>query len=152
MTRSFGLDAPSALEAFKTAAKKFKDDDLNNDLARECAIKGWQLCDHVFEALGSNRRFATLRVFQDHVRHICHELGYLQDICTESKHGKISRYTPRIKEARHHRGAFSRGFSSAFDISCLEVKLSDGQTILFNDVVDRAVEFWSEFFDDNGIK
>ena len=28
MTRSFGLDAPSALEAFKNAVEKFKDDEL----------------------------------------------------------------------------------------------------------------------------
>ena len=42
MTRSFGLEAPSALEAFKNAVEKFKDDDLNRDLARECAIKAWQ--------------------------------------------------------------------------------------------------------------
>ena len=39
MTRSFGLAAPSALEAFKNAAEKFKDDELNEDLARDCACK-----------------------------------------------------------------------------------------------------------------
>ena len=27
----------------------------------------------------------------------------------------------------------------------------NGQTVFFNDIVDRAVDFWSKFFDDNGI-
>ena len=151
MTRSFGLDAASALKALKTASERFRNDDLNEDLARECAIKAWQLCDHVFNALGSTSRFATLGGLQDHVKHTCPELAYLHDICTESKHGKISRYTPRISEARCHGGDFSRDFSRDFNISCLEIKLPGGQTIVFNDVVDRAVEFWSKFFDDNGI-
>ena len=151
MTRSFGLDAASALKALKIASERFKNDDLNEDLARDCAIKAWQLCDHVFNVLSSTSRFATLGGLQDHVKHTCPELAYLQDICTESKHGKISRYTPRIAEARFHGGAFSRAFSRGFDISRLEIKLPGGQTIFFNDVVDRAVDFWSKFFDDNGI-
>ena len=32
MTRSFGLDAPSALEALKTNVERFRDDDLNDIL------------------------------------------------------------------------------------------------------------------------
>ena len=152
MTRSFGLDAPSALEAFKNAAEKFKDDDLNVDLARECAIKAWHLCDHVFEALGSNPCFASLRKLQDHVKDTCPELAYLQDICIESKHAVTTKHEPRIKKARYHGGAFSRGFSSGFNISRLEIALPSGHRVSFRDVVDRAVEFWSKFFGGNGIK
>ena len=152
MTRSFGLDAPSALEAFKTAAEKFKNDDLNENLARDCACKAWHLCDHVSTALGSNSPFASLRRLQDHVRGTCPELAYLQDICIESKHAVITKYEPRIKKARHHGGAFSRGFSSGFNISRLEIELPSGQKVFFRDVVGRAMEFWAKFFDDNGIK
>ena len=152
MIRSFGLDASSALEALKRAVEKFKDDDLNALLARECSNIAWHLCDHVFKALGSRSRFATLRDLQDHVKLTCPELAYLQDICTETKHGEITRYQPEIIEARHHSGAFSDAFSHDFDISRLEIKLRDGRTFLFNDVVDRAVAFWSKFFDDNEVK
>ena len=77
MTRSFGLDAASALKALKTASERFQNDDLNEDLARDCAIKAWQLCDHVFNALGSTPRFATLGGLQNHVKHTCPELAYL---------------------------------------------------------------------------
>ena len=86
-----------------------------------------------------------------HVRGACPELAYLQDICIESKHAEIARYTPRIDEARVHVGAFSRGFSNDFDTSRLEIVLSGGRKVLFNDVVDRAVEFWSTFLEAHGL-
>ena len=128
--------------------KRFGDDDLNEDLARDCAYKAWHLCDHVSKAIGcSNSQFASLQKLQDHVRGACPALAYLQDICIESKHAAITRYTPRIKEARHHDGAFSNAFSSGFDISRLEIELLGGQTLPFRNVVESAVDFWSEFFE-----
>ena len=153
MTRSFGLDACSALEALKTSVERFKDDDLNEDLARECACKAWHLCDHVSKALGPDSLFATLQELQEHARGVCPELAYLRDICIETKHGEITRHVAhiKVKEARHHRGAFSNAFSRGFDISCLEIELLDGQTVFFVDVVDRAVGFWLDFFEDHGI-
>ena len=153
MTRSFGLDAASAFKSLKTASERFKNDDLNEDLARDYAIKAWQLCDHVFKALGSTSRFATLGGLQDHVKHTCPELAYLQDICTESKHGEISRYTPRIDEAKFHDGDFDpQDFDPHdFAVARLEIKPAGGQPILFGDVVDCVVNFWSKFFDDNRI-
>ena len=72
-------------------------------------------------------------------------LNLPQDICNESKHGEITRYVANVKEARHHRGAFSSAFSHDFDISRLEIELDGGQALLFLDVVDRAVRFWSDF-------
>ena len=153
MTRSFGLDACSALEALKTSVERFKDDDLNEDLARECACKAWHLCDHVSKALGPNSPFATLQELQEHARGVCPELAYLRHICIETKHGEITRHVAhiKVKEARHHRGAFSNAFSRDFDISCLEIELLDGQTVFFVDVVDRAVGFWLDFLEDHGI-
>ena len=153
MTRSFGLDAPSALKALGAAVKRLTDDGLDVDLARDCAGKAWHLCDHVFKALGSNSEFAGLKELQDHVRSACPELGYLQDICIESKHAEITRYSPRIDEARVHVGDFSREdfCSDDFDTSCLEIVLRQGQKVSFNEVVDRAVEFWSTFLVARGI-
>ncbi len=154
MTRSFGLDALSALEALRNAMKKFRHDDLNEDLARDCAGKAWHLGDHVFKALGPNPPYAKLEALQNQVRVDCPELAYLQDICIESKHAEITRYTPRIVEARHHIGDFSRDdFSSEdFDTTRLEIELCGGETVSFNDVVDRALDYWSRFFDDHSIR
>ena len=154
MTRSFNLDAPSALEALKSSVERFQDDDLNEDLARDCACKAWHLCDHVFKALGSNSQFPKLKDLKDHVKRRCPEIAYLQDICIEVKHAEITRHVShiKVKEARHHRGAFSRAFSRGFDISCLEIELLGGQTIFFLDAADHAVGFWVDFFEGEGIK
>ena len=153
MTRSFGLDAPSALKALRTASERFYDDDLNVDLARDCASKAWHLCDHVFKALGSNCEFAGLGELQDHVRRVCPEIAYLQDICIESKHAEITRYPPHIDETRFHVGDFSREdfCSNDFDTSRLEIGLPSGQKVAFNEVVKHAIEFWSEFLETHGI-
>ena len=32
------------------------------------------------------------------------------------------------------------------------VALTDGKTVPFDDVVDRAVAFWSQFFSQNGLE
>ena len=154
MTRSFGLDAPSALEALRTAAKRFKEDDVDADLARDCAGKAWHLCDHVFKALGPNSKFRDLKDLQHQVRAACPELAYLQDVCTESKHAEITKYPPSIDEARGHIGDFSKEdfCSDDFDTSRLEIRLPGGKTVLFNDAVERAVGFWSTFLECRGIR
>ena len=103
-----GLTHDTLVQAFRTAVQRLKDDDLDVDLARDCAGKAWHLCDHVFKALGSNSEFAKLTQFQEHIKAACPELAYLQDICIESKHAQITMYKPRIDDARVHIGDFSR--------------------------------------------
>ena len=144
MTRSFGLDAPSALEALTAAIRRFKDDELDRDLARDCAVKAWHLCD-----LDGNSRFGRLEVLQEHVRKSCPALAYLQDVCTESKHAEITRYRPSIDKARFHTGDFSnRDFcSDDFDTSRLEIVLPDGRKLSFATALDSAVGFWSNFLE-----
>ena len=153
MNRSFGHDTQSALQAFKSAVEQFKRDDLNRDLARDCAIKAWHLCDHAFKFDRVNSRFRKLGDVQAHAKRVCPELGYLQDICTESKHGEITRYEPQIDEARYHQGDFSRDDfdHDDFDASRLEVDVL-GRAFAFRDVLERAVVYWSKFFEEYGIK
>ena len=153
MSRSFGLDAPSALAALKDAVERLRDDDLNRDLARDCAIKAWHLCEHVFPELPLGVQFATVTDLQNHVKSSCPELGHLQVVCNASKHGELLRNTGEVEAARYHHGDFSRDdFSSDdFDTGGLVIELTDGQTALFNDAVGRALAYWSQFFEDHGL-
>lgn len=150
MTRSFDLNALSALEALKKTVDRLRIDFLDEDLARDCAIKAWHLCDHVFKELGSNSQFPDLRALQNHAKYCCSELAYLQVICNETKHANPSKYRGHIEKTNNHWGDFSPDdFDSRdFDTPRLEIKLIDGQTIPYIDVVDRAVGFWSNFFDE----
>ena len=113
MSRSFNLDAPTALQALKIAVEKLKGDFLNEDLARECAIKAWQLCDHVCIALGPESQFPTLHGLQNQVRAGCPELGYLQEICTEVDPSiylaDVLRCTAIAESARGYDGCDLRG-------------------------------------------
>ena len=154
MTRSFGLNALTALRALRTAVSGLRSDSLNEDLARECSCKAWHLCDHAFKALGANSQFKNLRELQDHVRSACPEIGYLQDICVATKHGEITRFEPRIDETRYHQGDFSPDdFDSRdFDTDRLEILLRDGRTVSFDDAVNRATAYWSKFFEDHAIR
>lgn len=154
MTRSFGLDAPSAFEALRTAAKRFKENDLDADLARDCAGKAWHLCDHVLKVRRPDFTLQDLKEFQRQVRVACPDLGYLQDICIESKHAEITKYSPSIDEARVHTGDFSSEdfCGDDFDTSRLEISLPGGETVLFSDALDRAAEFWSAYLERHRIR
>ena len=151
MTLSFGLTAPKLLEELKDGVERLKGNDLDRSLARECACKAWHLCDHAFKALGSNSQFSDLKELQRYVRCACPELAYLQAICNESKHGERSKHdkvTDQIKAACYRGGAFSR----AFDTPSLEIELADDRKVFVPEVFYPAVEFWSTFFKDHGIK
>ena len=152
MTRSFRLNARSALQILQADTEKFKKDELNSVLARTCAITAWHLCDHVFKELRPNHKFKNLKCLQRHVRCVCPELAYLRDICNESKHAEA--VYPSIDEAKFQDGDFCHlDFDPHdFDVPRLEIKLPDGRTVLFGDILDRAVTFWTKFFDDNGIE
>lgn len=151
MTRSFDLDARTALAELQRAMEEFRSNDLDDALARNVAVKAWHLGDHAFKALGTRSGFDSLPQFQNHVRDECPELAWLQDVCIETKHGEITRYPPRIHAARLHRGSFSRGFSRGFDVSRLEISFPDGQKVWFIDAAERALEFWWRFLEDNGL-
>ena len=96
MTRSFGLDAASALQALTDDARRLTDgelrDDLNVVLARDCAIKAWHLCEHAFQAESVVDRFPTLKVSSrprqgSSVPTSC----TCRMICNETKHARIVR-------------------------------------------------------------
>ena len=154
MTLTFDLDAPSRLAALKGAAERFRDDYLNKDLAGDCAIKAWHLCEHVFQVPGANLPFAKLGDFQNHVKGACPDLAHLKVICDAAKHGDALRQTGEVADAREHRGGFDRNdFDPAdFDTDCLQIVLTNGKEVSFDDALDSALRFWSQFYEDHGIE
>lgn len=154
MTLTFGQNAPSRLAALKSAAKRFGDDYLNKDLAGDCAIKAWHLSDHVFQALGSNLPFANLADFRSHVKSACPDLAHLQVICDAAKHGDVLRQTGEIAGTGEHLGAFDRNDFDPrdFDTDRLQIVLKSGKEVSFDDALDSALQFWSQFFRDHGIE
>ena len=151
MSRSFGLDAETALEELREEFERFRKDSLDKKLARECAMKVWHLCDHVFDGHGAILPFNGLDDFQEHVRNACPALAHLQVVCNATKHGENLRRTGRVRRAYRRGGAFSQAFSRAFDTSRLEIELTDGTTVDFEDAVEAAVAYWDGFFSRHGL-
>ncbi len=76
----------------------------------------------------------------------CPALRVMRDICNGSKHGGLDRTNnPMIRKTKRYDGAFDADvFSDTFDISVLEVELTNGDKAYFDDLVQEALQFWKQ--------
>ena len=152
MTYSFGLNVFDYLRALQESVERFRLDYLNGVLAQDCACKAWHLQEHVFRVPQVERQFVKLDNFQRYVTDACPELALLRVIYNAQKHTDFLKSTGEVLTARYHQGDFSEEFSRYdFDTDRLEIKMTDGRTELFDDVLDRALAFWSQVFEDHVI-
>ena len=70
----------------------------------------------------------------------------MQDISNGTKHFTITKYPPSVKNTELHKGAFSNAFSRAFDISALEIELTNGTKLYFEDEIEKVINFWENYF------
>ena len=141
------------LKALKDKALSFEKDPLNTELANQCAIDAWCLCDWIFKEYGQRLGLQKLTHFQNQMTQKCPSLALFQDVANASKHMEIDRYIPKLKEARRHQGAFSRSsFSSAFDVSALVLVAEDGSEIWFDNALKEVICTWDHFFDANNCR
>ncbi|GAI99480.1 unnamed protein product, partial [marine sediment metagenome] len=90
--------------------------------------------------------FSNLSEFKKNMKEKCKSLAFMQDITNGTKHRSITRYTPTIKDTQRHKGAFSSGFSKAFDVSCLKLIFDDGTAVYFDEEIDKVRTFWEDYF------
>ncbi len=83
---------------------------------------------------------------------MCPALKYLQEICIASKHGTITSFKPCVMDTNKLDGDFCRDDFDPhdFNVPRLELTLSGGQKLLFDNVLDCAVSFWIQFFRRHG--
>lgn len=157
MTLAFGLNAPARLAALKRAVERFRADSRNKDLAGDCACKTWHLCEHVLEVLKAgeaNFPFTKMEDWHDYMKGVCPELAHLQVICNAAKHGNTITRTGDIEDTHDRPGDFDpKDFCPVdWDTPRLEIELTNRKKVPLINVLDPAVAFWSQFFDDRGIK
>jgi len=151
MSLTFDLStSKDLLKLLLEKSNEFKKDKLNTVLAREGAILCWSLCDWVFSEHGMALGFKSLRDLQEFVKNNCISMSYMQDLANSSKHKEITKYIPLLKEAKKHRGAFSRAFSRAFNISSLRLVLQNNTELWFEDELEKATTYWAAFFSSHG--
>ena len=144
-TRNFGLDSTTLLQELLETQSKLKSDPTNKSLARDCAIKSWHMCEHVFRQSHIQSEYTSLRGFQDHAKTDCPELAYMQDICNATKHVQITKYDPSIRSTELSGGFCPLGFSRGFDVRRLKIITGDNQKEDFLDAVDCVVQFWRSY-------
>jgi len=157
MSITFGMrSARDCLEDFRAKVSRYRDNDLDESLAMECAIAGWSIVDWVFDQhvqdsrwTNKERRKAFFEL-QKTVKTECASLDLLQDIANARKHRTIEHYPRTVLIARKHGGAFDNSFSRDFDISRLVLETRD-QEFDFEDTVVSALEYWDRYFAQNGI-
>lgn len=109
----------------------------------------WHLVDWVYEEYSTvATSFPKRDDYKCHVKSQCVALSYMQDITNGTKHRTINQYAPVVKKAEEHQGAFSNAFGKAFDVSCLQLTLTDGTFVYFDEEVRKATDYWNTYFTD----
>ena len=147
---SYSFDTKNSKDLFNEfciRSKEYREDPMSSGNAVICAILSWHVVEWIYQEYASSlTKYPRRRDFQDHVRHLCPSLNYMQDIANGSKHRGITRYTLVVKKTESHQGAFSSGFSKGFNISRLEIELDEGTIVYFDEELGKVEEFFRDFF------
>lgn len=149
---TFGRQSSAdVLKVLKEKAIAFEHDPLNEELANQCAIDAWSLCDWVFNEHGTKLGIQKLSQLQAQMKQECPFLSLFQDVANASKHKEITLYAPRLKEAKSHRGAFNRGIfdNAIFDVSELILISVDNSKVLFEHALKDVINHWEHYFAKN---
>lgn len=150
---SFGrTSARDVLESLLDKQTSFKHDPLNAEIANACAIDAWSLCDWTFKEHAAELGFHKLSQFQKFIKDRCPAIALLQDVANASKHRTITQYTPVLKQAKRHDGAFQRSAFQAdtFDVSALVLAQEDGSEVWFDTVLNEVATSWVALYRDRG--
>jgi hypothetical protein len=120
MTRAGLFDLQTSSDLLKKLKHDFQR--LNHDqLDQYAAFDFFVTAEHIIDWLPpvEDVNHRDLRKTEPLIRICSH-------IANGSKHFKVNpKRHDSVKSTGHHQGTFSSGFSEAFDISCLEIHLSD---------------------------
>lgn len=131
----------------------YEKDIMSSGKAVSCAIFAWHIVEWIykeFPVIASSHNSKT--DFQISLKNQCQSLQYIQDIANGSKHQGINMYTPTVQNTNRHSGAFSESFSpkafsrKAFNISGLQMELSDGTKVFFDEEILKVREFLFSYF------
>lgn len=141
----FGIEnSKDRLKQLEENFKKLKHDQLNVSLAEQTCSDAWHLVDWVFSEKQENDSSLTIGKFRTKVYQECPEMKILHDLVNSFKHKKLERPKMKIKETKKHGGAFSSGFSKAYNVSRLEVHFEDQPKIDVDDLVQIAITYWNK--------
>jgi hypothetical protein len=143
---SFEIKTPQDFfQALLEQYEEFKANPLSSRHAIICAI----LCYHLKEWVVKS----DLNCSKDELNNRIERTGnrarfkLFRELCNGSKHATLKEENEKtVNETFKHNGAFSNGFSNGFDVSGLQIKMKDKSIYYFVVELEKAVNFWTELF------
>ncbi|MDO1447412.1 hypothetical protein Q0590_14180 [Rhodocytophaga aerolata] len=125
----------------------FNNDPLSAYKALDCAAVAWHLTDWVFHEY-EKLAFPNVGSMREEFYKSCDDLKTMHDLATGLKHFTISNPKSNMSGSHLHQGGFSRAFSFGFNVSRLEIQYSDKASEPIDLLLERVVNFWSDYFSD----
>jgi hypothetical protein len=149
---SFGIQtSKDFLKKLLEDYEEFKLNPLSSRIALNCAMTSWHLSEWIFNEykIEFDLKYNNITSFQNEVKKSCSSLQIMHDLANGTKHYYLTRHNPIVSESNIHEGAYSREYSREFDISYLYLLLKDGSKLIFDDEIEKVVNFWKEYFKTN---
>ena len=153
---SYSFEIKTSKELFMELVnlhEAYEKDIMSSGKAISCAIFAWHIVEWIYKEFPEITSIHNTKTnFQTALKNQCHSLKYIQDIANGSKHNGINMYTPTVKNTSSHSGAFSESFSpkafsrKAFNISGLQMELSDGTKVFFDEEIIKVRNFFHSYF------
>lgn len=126
---------------------EFCKDKTSSRVALNCAMTAWHLTEWIYNEYNSQliHSFQKLSDFQSFIKVQCPSLQIMHDIANGTKHYRLTRHNPIIKNTNLHQGEFSNDFNRDFDISTLDIELNNGKMIFFEDEIEISISFWAQY-------
>ncbi|REL38160.1 hypothetical protein DYD21_06000 [Rhodohalobacter sp. SW132] len=149
---SLTFDIKNSQDLFKVLLEnyeKYKEDELSVRKALNCVTVGWHLtewaCWHEKKWEEKTNR-QVLGDFRKTLYDNCPELKVMHDICTGYKHYKITSPKSNISDSDLHEGTFGKTFGPTFNKSRLVIVSIGGDKQDFSIVIEKVVDFWTDYF------
>lgn len=150
---SYSFEIRSSVDLLNELSRRVDDynnDNLSSGKAVVCSILCWHVVEWIYhEYCDQLIQFKEKKDFTNYVKTTCNSLSYIQDMANGSKHRGISKYKPKVRSTERKNGAFSSGFSTGFDISCLRMEIEEKQFVYFDEEIDKALSFLKSYL--NGL-
>ena len=150
----FGFEIKTTLDFYKKLLEdynEFCNDKTSSRVALNCVMTAWHLTEWSYNEFFHQLfpHFSTLASYQKEIKKECPSLQIMHDLANGTKHYRLTRHIPIIKETILHKGIFSSDFSRDFDVSTLDIELKDGKRIYFEDELSTTINFWNKYLQTN---
>ncbi|OCB73838.1 hypothetical protein B0A79_24070 [Flavobacterium piscis] len=127
---------------------KFMEDPDSSEKALQIATEAWHLTDWVHKEFQTTHNIDILGDFRETLYPYCNSLKIMHDLANSSKHGDTSRPKAGIQSAYLYEGDFDPSDFSMeeFEVSRLEIILTDNSKLYFDEEITKVVDFWKDYF------